>query len=334
MTTKVLRHGTLQSVALENVVPGDIVSLSAGDAVPADCLLVEANDLFVNEAMLTGEPYPEKKRAGQLVPETILKDRRNCLFRGTHITSGFAKAIAVLTGKETEFGQIAEKIKSKKAETEFERGLRRFGYMLMEIALMLALIIFAVNVYFEKPFVDSLLFSLTLAIGVTPFLLPAIVSINLAYGARHMASQKVIVKRLVSIENFGSMNIFCSDKTGTLTSGEIHIHDYLDITGLKNYKIMDMAYINAMYHTGYANPIDEAIKQQYQLDLADCKKLDEVPFDFTRKRLSIIVNQKGQNLMITKGTFKKVMEVCPYVDNNEKVGVILYLVFLFWSWPL
>ncbi len=322
VTTKVLRDGALQSIGLENVVPGDIVSLSAGDVVPADCLLLEANDLFVNEAMLTGEPYPEEKKVGKLSPETILKDRNNSLFKGTHVTSGFAKAIAVLTGKETAFGQIAEKIKSNKQETEFERGLRRFGYMLMEIALTLALIIFAVNVYFEKPFIDSLLFSLTLAIGVTPFLLPAIVSINLAYGARHMASQKVIVKRLISIENFGSMNIFCSDKTGTLTSGEIHIRDYLDVNGIKNEKIMEMAYINAMNQTGYVNPIDDAIKLGYKFDLAPFKKLDEIPFDFTRKRLSILVEEKGKNLMITKGTFKQVMEVCTDVDHNGKIEAL------------
>tara|TARA_R110002167_G_scaffold43788_3_gene132132 strand:+ start:1488 stop:4007 length:2520 start_codon:yes stop_codon:yes gene_type:complete len=319
VTTKVMRDGTLQSVGLENVVPGDIVSLSAGDVVPADCRLLVANDLFVNEAMLTGEPYPEEKKLGILTPETILKDRDNSLFKGTHITSGFAMAIAVLTGKDTEFGQIADKIKSNKPETEFERGLRRFGYMLMQIALMLALIIFAINVYFEKPFIDSLLFSLTLAIGVTPFLLPAIVSINLAYGARHMATQKVIVKRLVAIENFGSMNVFCSDKTGTLTSGEIHIHDYLDTTGTRNEKIMDLAYLNAVYQTGYMNPIDGAITQQHQLDLCPYKKLDEVPFDFTRKRLSILVEQKDTNLMITKGTFKKVLEVCQYVDVNGNI---------------
>ena len=322
VTAKVLRDGTQQSIDLEKVVPGDIVILSAGDVVPADCLIIEANDLFVNEAMLTGEPYPEEKKLGKLPVDTSLKDRYNCLFKGTHITSGFAKAIVVLTGKDTEFGKIAEKIKPNKVETEFERGLRKFGYMLMEIALMLALIIFAVNVYFEKPFIDSLLFSLTLAIGVTPFLLPAIVSINLAYGARHMASQKVIVKRLVSIENFGSMNIFCSDKTGTLTSGEIHIHDYLDTNGIKNEKIMDMAYLNAIYQTGYANPIDKAIKQQHKLDLTNYKKLDEVPFDFTRKRLSILVEQNGSQFIITKGTFKKVMEVCTYVDNNGSIEAI------------
>ncbi|HUH45591.1 MAG TPA: magnesium-translocating P-type ATPase [Arenibacter sp.] len=319
VTAKVWREGKELVVALEEVVLGDIVLLSAGDIVPADALLIEANDLFINESMLTGEPFPEEKTVGILAAETILKDRNNSVFKGTHVTSGFAKVLVVVTGKRTEFGQIAEKIKPNKGETEFERGLRHFGYMLMEIALLLALIIFATNIYLDKPFIDSLLFSLSLTIGITPFLLPAIVSINLAYGASHMATQKVIVKRLIAIENFGSMNVFCSDKTGTLTSGEIRVHDYLDVSKKKNDRILDLAYINATLQTGYTNPIDAAIKDFHKMDMTVIPKLDEIPFDFTRKRLSVLVEENGGNLMIIKGTYKKVMEVCTFADNKGKI---------------
>lgn len=319
VTVKVLRDGTLQSIGMEQVVPGEIILLSAGDIVPADCLLIEATDLFTNESMLTGEPYPEEKKVEKLPPDTILKDRCNTLFKGTHVTSGFAKAIAVFTGKQTEFGRIAEKIKAHKQETEFERGLRHFGYMLMEIALLLALIIFAINIYLHKSFIDSLLFSLSLTIGITPFLLPAIVSINLAYGARYMASRKVVVKRLVAIENLGSMNVFCSDKTGTLTSGEIRVHDYLDVTKKQNNRILDLAYINATLQTGYTNPIDAAIKDFHKIDMALIRKLDEIPFDFTRKRLSILVKENGSNLMVIKGTFKKILEICNQVEIGDNI---------------
>lgn len=319
INVNVWRENSLKSINLEAVVSGDIIHLSAGDIVPADALLFEAKDLFVNEAMLTGEPYPEEKNLGILPQETILKDRNNTLYKGTHITSGFAKALVVLTGRKTEFGQITEKIKPNKNETEFEKGLKHFGYMLMEIALVLALVIFAINVYYQKPFIDSLLFSLALTIGITPFLLPAIVSVNLAYGAKHMAKNKVIVKRLVSIENFGSMNVFCSDKTGTLTSGEITIHDFLDAKNSHNPKIMEYAFANAMLQTGYTNPIDEAIKNYQNINLISFHKLDEIPFDFTRKRLSILIEENGCQLMITKGTFKKVIEVCKQVDLEGNI---------------
>lgn len=317
VTAAVCREGKITHINLENVVPGDIVELSAGDIVPADGLVVDCHNLFVDEAMLTGEPFPVEKRSGVLPPETVLKDRHNTLYRGTHVMSGYTKMLVVVTGKNTEFGQIAEKIKFKE-ETEFERGLRRFGHLLIEISFILALIIFAVNIFFQKPFIDSLLFSLTLAIGVTPFLLPAIVSINLAYGAKHMARNKVIVKRLVSIENFGSMNVFCSDKTGTLTSGEIQVQDFLAADGLKNDRIMDLAFLNASLQTGYSNPVDTAIKDSHSFDMSGIEKLDEIPFDFNRKRLSVLIKEKGNLLLITKGTYKKVIEVCDFVEVKEK----------------
>jgi len=223
-----LRDGKPQDTPVEQIVPGDIVVLTAGDLVPGDCLVDESKDLFVDEATLTGETYPAEKSVGVLAAETALAQRTNALWMGTHVVSGSAKALVVTTGKETEFGKVSERLKLRPEETEFERGIRRFGYFLMQVTLVLVMAIFAINLYLERPFVESMLFSLALAVGLTPQLLPAIISINLAQGAKRMAQARVIVKRLASIENFGSMDILCTDKTGTLTQGTIVLNDASD----------------------------------------------------------------------------------------------------------
>ncbi len=210
----VVRNGDSKEVPIEEVVPGDIVFIEASDVIPGDCLLLESKDLFVDEAALTGGTFPVEKSIGLLPPETPLSQRTNSLFMGTHVVSGSARAVVVRTGKETEFGKVSERLKLRPPETEFEHGVRRFGYLLMEITLVLVIAILAINVYFARPVIDSFLFALALAVGLTPQLLPAIISINLAHGAKRMALAKVIVKRLASIENFGSMNVLCSDKTG------------------------------------------------------------------------------------------------------------------------
>ncbi len=227
----VLRDGNQQEIPVEEIVPGDIVILNAGDIVPGDCLLLESKDVFVDEAMLTGETFPVEKAVSVLPADTALAQRTNTVWMGTHIVSGNAKALVIGTGKETEFGKVSERLKLKAPETEFEHGIRRFGYFLGEVTLVLVVIIFAVNVYLHRPVLDSFLFSMALAVGLTPQLLPAIISINLAHGAKRMAQKKVIVKRLASIENFGSMNILCSDKTGTLTEGIVQVESALDVTG-------------------------------------------------------------------------------------------------------
>lgn len=207
---EVLRDGAMREIPVEEIVPGDIVILNAGDVIPGDCLIIESKDLFVDEAALTGETYPEDKMSEILPEETPLAQRTNTLFMGTHVVSGSANAIVVHTGKGTEFGKVSERLAHSPSETEFERGVRRFGYFLMEVTLLLVIIIFAVNVYLARPVLDSFLFSLALAVGLTPQLLPAIISVNLAHGAKYMALKKVIVKRLASIENFGSMKRFLS----------------------------------------------------------------------------------------------------------------------------
>ncbi|HEY4967722.1 MAG TPA: HAD-IC family P-type ATPase, partial [Puia sp.] len=235
---RVERNGNEKEIALESVVPGDIVVLSAGDIVPGDCLLLEVKDLFIDEAAFTGESFPVEKNSGPLPPETPLSRRTNCVFMGSHVISGKTRALVIQTGKSTEFGKISDRLRIRPVETDFERGIRRFGYMLMEITLVLVFLIFAINVMLHKPALDSFLFSLALAVGLTPQLLPAIITVNLAAGAKAMAKQKVIVKRLSSIENFGSMDILCSDKTGTITDGTVVVKDALDIHGQHSEKTL------------------------------------------------------------------------------------------------
>jgi len=313
----VLRDGKEKEIPIEEVVPGDIVVLNAGDIVPGDCMLLQSKDLFVDEAMLTGETFPVEKFMAVLAANTALSQRTNTVWMGTHIVSGSAKALVILTGKNTEFGKVSEQLKLKSPETEFERGIRRFGYFLGEVTLVLVILIFAINVYLHRPVLESFLFSLALAVGLTPQLLPAIISTNLAHGAKKMAEKKVIVKRLSSIENFGSMNIICSDKTGTLTEGNVQVESALDINGDTSDKVFLYAYINAFYETGFTNPIDQAILKFHKPDLKEYKKHDEIPYDFLRKRLTISVTHDDKHLMVTKGALSNILEVCSSVEKSD-----------------
>jgi Mg2+-importing ATPase len=313
----VFRDGKQQEISVEEIVPGDIIILSAGDIIPGDCLLLESKDLFVDEAMLTGETYPVEKTVALLPANTALSQRTNSVWMGTHIVSGNAKALVTLTGINTEFGKVSQRLKFKEPETDFEHGIRRFGYFLGEVTLILVILIFGINVYLARPVLDSFLFSLALAVGLTPQLLPAIISINLAHGAKKMAEKKVIVKRLASIENFGSMNIICSDKTGTLTEGVVQVESALDVNGVANEKVFLFAYLNAFYETGFTNPIDEAILNHRKIDLTEYQKHDEIPYDFLRKRLSIAVNHGGTHFIVTKGALTNILDVCSTVETKD-----------------
>jgi len=313
--TAVFRDGKTADIALEDVVPGDIIILNAGDAIPADSLIIESKDFFVDEATLTGETYPVEKAAGLLPAETPLSGRTNCVFMGTHVISGTGKAVVVFTGKQAEFGKISERLKLRPQETEFERGIQQFGYFLLEVTLALVVVVFAINVFFHKPVLESFLFSLALAVGLTPQLLPAIISINLAHGAKKMAAQKVIVKRLAAIENFGSMDVLCSDKTGTLTEGKVTMNSALDLEGNPSDRIFFHAYLNAFFQQGFTNPLDKAILSYKQQDISGYKKADEVPYDFIRKRLSILVEKDSRYLMVTKGTIPNILSVCSLAET-------------------
>ena len=319
----VLRDGAVIQVALEEVVPGDVVILTAGSSIPADGRLLEVRDLFLNEATLTGETFPVEKAPGVLSADTPLAHRTNAVFQGTHVVSGVGRALVVRTGRDTQFGAIADRLRIRPEETDFELGVHQFGMLLIRVTLILVIVIFGLNVYLHRPVLDSLLFALALAVGLTPELLPAIISVNLARGARRMAARKVIVKRLVSIENFGSMNVLCSDKTGTLTEGKIKLDGALDAEGRTSVRTLTFAGLNAAFQTGFNNPIDAAIVAAAGPPASGFTRLDEIPYDFARKRLSVLTSMGAQTVMITKGALAQVLSVCTLVEmrNGEVVPI-------------
>jgi Mg2+-importing ATPase len=317
----VLRDGHTVSVPAEEIVPGDVVLLSAGSLIPADGLLLKADDFFVNEAVLTGETFPVEKKPGVVRADSPLPQRTNCVFMGTNVRSGMARMLVVQTGKKTVFGAVAERLNLRPPETEFERGIRRFGAMLTQVMTLLVLLVFAANVFLEKPAVDSLLFAVALAVGLAPELLPAILSLTLSRGAIRMAKHGVIVRRLSSLENFGSMDVLCTDKTGTLTQGVVQLDGALDTAGNPSEKVFLAAWLNAYFQSGLPNPLDEAIVAQAKPDIAAFEKTEEIPYDFIRKRLSIAVKNTERPAdrfrLITKGAFANVLDVCTHVHEPD-----------------
>jgi P-type Mg2+ transporter len=321
--TDVLRDGKTTSISTEEIVPGDLVLLSAGSLIPADGLILEARDFFVNQAILTGETFPVEKNPGIVAENAGLPERTNVVFMGTNVRSGNAKALIFETGLNTAFGQIVNRLTLRPPETEFERGIRRLGYLLTEVMFLLVLGIFFFNVLFHKSVLDSLLFSIALAVGLTPQLLPAIININLSKGSQEMAKHGVIVRRLESIENFGSMDILCTDKTGTLTEGVVHLDGALDVNGEPSEQVSLYAYLNAKMQTGLPNPLDEAIVNLGTKGADEFIKVDEIPYDFIRKRLTIVaMHNDNLHTMVTKGALENVLSVCSKVEiGDEEVAL-------------
>jgi Mg2+-importing ATPase len=282
----VVRDGAAREIPAAEVVPGDVVHLSAGDLVPADGTLASAKDLFLNEAALTGESLPAEKHGAARV------------FRGTSVVSGVGVALIDATGSATEFGRVAAHLTGRAPETEFERGTRRFGFLILQVVIFLVLFVFFVNALLRHDLLESFLFSVALAVGLTPELLPMIVSITLASGAVRMAKKKVIVKQLAAIENFGSMDVLCSDKTGTLTVGEITVDRHVNLRGDRDEGVIRLAALNSVYQTGLRSPMDEAILRQEHPAVARYARVDEIPFDFTRRRVSVVVEDGGERLVI------------------------------------
>ena len=319
-TAVVLRNGKESPVAVEEIVPGDIVKLSAGNLIPADGIVLEARDCNVSESALTGEIFPVVKAPGVSAPDAQVGQRGNAVFTGTSVRSGTATMLAVHTGEGTEFASIAAALSRSAPETEFARGIRRFGYLMTEIMLVIVILVFFANILLDRPAINSLLFSLALAVGLTPELLPAIISITLARGARTMAANGVIVRRLDAIENLGSMDLLCTDKTGTLTEGVIHLDACKDASGAEARQVRLWALLNATLQAGMTNPLDEAIAAAKSDGdpLSNYAKVDEIPFDFVRKRLSVVVRQNGaaDDLMICKGAVRNVVEACSSVLNG------------------
>lgn len=313
----VLRDGESKEIKSELIVKGDIIMLKAGDMLPADCLIIESNELHANESSLTGESYPTRKEAGIVDENTELSKRTNCLWEGTNIVSGNAKALVIETGDNTLFGSIA-KSASQTVETAFEKGIKDFGYFLMKITLVLSFFILVVNLLNHKPVIESALFALALAVGMAPELLPAIATIAMSAGAKRLLEKKVIVKKLNSIQNLGEVNLLCTDKTGTITEGVIKIAGLTDGFGKESEWVKQLAFWNASFETGYSNSIDEALKQLKIVNAIEAEKIGEVPYDFIRKRLSIAVNTGKEKLLISKGAFSQILSICTSVECADK----------------
>jgi Mg2+-importing ATPase len=319
----VLREGQPATVLPEEIVPGDVVLLAAGSLIPADGVVLDARDLFVSQSALTGEAFPVEKQPGTSAADATLAERSHCVFMGTSVRSGTGRALIVATGAATAYGAIAERLRLRPPETDFERGIRQYGYLLMRIMLVLVGLVFAANVFLERPPVESLLFALALAVGISPELLPAIIEVTLSRGARDMAAHGAIVRRLSSIESLGGMDVLCTDKTGTLTEGVLALASACDAEGVDSDAVLRLAGWNATLQTGLASPLDDAVREAIEaraLRLPAAPKLDEIPYDFVRKRLSVAVQPEGaaEALLVTKGAFANVLEACERVREGGR----------------
>ena len=314
------RDGKVQEIPIVDLVPGDLISLAAGDMIPADARLLKSRDFFVNESSLTGEPYPVAKNDTLSDPGKSLAEAENYVFLGTSVISGTADAIITRTGLSTEYGKIAKTLVQRPPETEFEHGLKQFSYLMSKFVFSLVIIVFFVNSLFKQDIIESLLFSVALAVGMTPELLPMILSLNMTKGAIAMSAKGAIVKHPESIQNFGSMDILCTDKTGTLTENKIALMKHLDTEGNDNEKVLLFSYINSYFHTGLKNPLDEAIIAFQSEDTGKYQKVDEIPFDFIRRRTSVVVSGETGHLLITKGAPEETLSICSSIEKDGSVS--------------
>jgi Mg2+-importing ATPase len=314
LTAAVVRDGREQELPIAELVPGDVVRLNAGDLVPADARLLEVKDLHVRESVLTGESLPVEKTVADLPKEKHgVADASNSVFLGTAVQTGIGTAVIVRTGKDTACGEIANRLAMRPPETEFGRGIRQFGMMLTWVTMGLVLFVLLVNIIFHRPVLESFLFSVALAVGMTPEMMPMIITVTLAQGARRMTKKKVLVKQLSAIEDFGSVDILCTDKTGTLTEGEIVLDRHVDFQGKDNDNVLQLIYLNSHFEAGIKSPLDDAILKHEAPSIAGYDKVDEIPFDFNRKRLSVVVQHADGNLLITKGEAESVFAICDSV---------------------
>lgn len=322
-TATVLRDGQWQEMMRRFLVPGDVIRLTAGDLIPADAYLLEAIDLHVQQAALTGESLPVAKSAMWIVNDATQNpaDDPRRVFLGTSVINGSATAVISATGPRTAFGDIAEHLAHRPPETEFERGTRHFGYLILQTVIFLILFVFFVSVAFHHPLFESVLFAVALAVGLTPEFLPMITTVTLGQGALRMAKQQVIVKHLDAMQNFGSIDVLCSDKTGTLTSGNMSLDRAMDLHEQASERVQLFAYLNSYNETGIKSPLDTAILQQKIFDINSYQKRGEIPFDFERRRLSIILTSQDrpqEALLISKGAPESISEICTTYEIDGK----------------
>ena len=313
----VIRDGKQFEVPVTEVVPGDLVVLSAGDMIPADGRVLEAHDFFVKQALLTGESYPVEKRPGELAAgATDIQEAANAVFMGTTVISGSARVQVVNTGAGTAIGAIADTLTRQPPPTAFEIGTHRFGMLIMRLTILLVLFVLLVNALMHKPWLESFLFAVALAVGLTPELLPMVVSITLSRGALLMAKKRVIVKRLAAIQNLGSMDVLCTDKTGTLTEAKIRLEQHVDPQGKPSARVLELAYLNSFFETGLKSPLDEAILAHENIDVSAWKKIDEVPFDFERRRVSVLLDKGNGRLLVVKGASEEIIGLCTHYEEQ------------------
>ena len=329
-TCTVFRRGIKKEIELKDVVPGDIVYLSAGDVIPADIRIITSKDLFIDQSLLTGESLPAEKHSD--MPDQSIKnvlEFTNLCFMGTNVESGTATAVVIATGSDTYFGSLAKSVIGKKTLTSFDIGINQFTWLMIRFMAFMVPTVFIVNGLSKGNWYESFLFAASVAVGLTPEMLPALVTVNLTKGAIAMSKKKVIVKRLSSIQNFGAMNILCTDKTGTLTQNNVVLIKHISINGEESKKVLDFAYLNSLYQTGFKNLMDSAVKSYGESEKItsieqDYEKIDELPFDFVRKRLSVVVKHKksGRKLLICKGAVDKVVDICSRYELNNQFHML------------
>jgi Mg2+-importing ATPase len=317
---QVLRDGKPLEIPLAELVPGDVALLTAGDLVPCDGRVLEAKDFFVNQARLTGEPYPVEKAPAELPGETEILSAGNTVLLGTSVISGTARVLMCRTGQNTALGGIADTLLAKAPPTAFEEGTRSFGILIMRMTILLVLFVLLVNAFFQRPWLESFLFAVALAVGLTPELLPMVVSVTLSRGALRMAASKVIVKRLSSIHNLGSMDVFCTDKTGTLTEARIHLERHLDPLGRESRRVLELAYFNSFFETGLKSPLDDAILEHTEIGVSGWRKIDEVQFDFERRRISVLLGDGAKRLLVVKGAPEDILRLSVSYGVDEEAA--------------
>jgi len=320
-TSTVFRNSKPKEIKIKEIVPGDIIDLYAGDMIPADLRIISCKDLFINQASLTGETFPIEKFADPVSPKnSSLSELTNIVFMGSSVVSGTALGVAVKTGLSTQFGELSRRLATIRVETSFDKGMHQFTWLMIRAMLFMVLFIFSINALRRGNFIESLLFSLGVAVGLTPEMLPMLVAINLSKGAIAMSKKQVIVKRLNSIQNFGAMDVLCTDKTGTLTMDKIVLEKHCDVIRKEDEGVLRLAYINSFYQTSLKNLLDRAILKYEKILVKQFKKVDEIPFDFSRRIMSVVVDMDGKHVLIAKGAPEEIFKRC---SKYELEGEIL-----------
>jgi Mg2+-importing ATPase len=331
LKSNIIRDNTLKNIMTRFLVPGDIVYLKAGDMVPADGRLIWENHLYINQSTLTGEGFPVEKNTLDLPTSNSsfsekrnldLNDAANSVFMGTSVISGETKIVVCATGNNAFLGGIAENLKEEHLPSQFERETRKLGFFLMKITLFLVLFVLMVNIFCHRPWLETFLFALALAVGMTPEFLPLVMSVTLSRGAKNMAKKHVIVKRLSAIHDLGGMNILCTDKTGTLTEAKMQLTGHIDAEGEENQRIFYLAYLNSYFETGFKNPMDEAILNYQSIEVSQWKKIDGIPFDFERRRISVLLDNGYQRQTIVKGSPEDIVSICTHYESKNHVKLM------------